>query len=100
MGVIAAADRLPVDRLQEVDRYKTAKTRERVEIEKGRAGALEKARPKIEQDRDAPASDNGNNVDFEREQTQLEKNALLHQLATFVVNQRLNQLRSAIRGSP
>jgi hypothetical protein len=29
---------------------------------------------------------------------QLDKNALLHELATFWINSRLNSLRSAIRG--
>jgi flagellar basal-body rod protein FlgB len=65
---------------------------------KGRAGALERARPSIEVDASVVAGTSGNNVEFEREQVQIEKNALLHELATFMVNSKLNTLRNAIRG--
>jgi flagellar basal-body rod protein FlgB len=71
----------------------------REEIEKGREGALGRARPSIEVDRAAPAGPSGNSVEFEREQVQIDKNALLHSLAAFVVNGRLQTLRSAIRGT-
>jgi flagellar basal-body rod protein FlgB len=70
----------------------------RAERERGEAGALAKARPEQEVDRLATAGRNGNSVDFEREQVQLDKNALLHELATYFVNSKLNTLRSAIRG--
>jgi len=70
----------------------------RAERERGEAGALAKARPEAQVDRRASVGGNGNSVDFEREQVQLDKNALLHELATFFVNSKLNTLRSAIRG--
>jgi len=70
----------------------------RAERERGDAGALAKARPAPAIDRVAAAGRSGNSVDFEREQVQLDKNALLHELATFFVNSKLNTLRSAIRG--
>ena len=41
----------------------------------------------------------GNTVQFEKEQIQIDKNALLHELATFVVSSKLSQLRNAIRGT-
>ena len=71
----------------------------RDEQQKGKAGAIERARPSIETDRAAVAGPSGNSVEFEREQVQIDKNALLHELATFVVNGKLNSLRSAIRGT-
>lgn len=63
-----------------------------------RARLLAKTHPKIEVDRDAPESTNGNTVRFETEQIEVEKNALLHELATFVVNGKLQTLRAAISG--
>ena len=69
----------------------------RDEEERGRRGALARARPSIERDRSAGPG--GQTVEFEREQVQLDKNALLHELATMIVNGRLNTLRSAIRGT-
>jgi len=71
----------------------------RDEQEKGKTGALEKARPAIDVDPHAIAGPSGNTVEFEREQVQIDKNALLHELATLVVNGKLNSLRSAIRGT-
>jgi flagellar basal-body rod protein FlgB len=71
----------------------------RDEQEKGKAGALAKVQPTIAPDATATAGPNGNTVAFETEQVQIDKNSLLHELATFVVNGKLNTLRSAIRGS-
>lgn len=70
----------------------------RAEREKGRAGAIAPARPEAVVDTSAQPGANGNSVDFEREQVQLDKNALLHQLATEFMNSKLNTLRAAIRG--
>ncbi len=67
--------------------------------ERGRVDVLERVRPSVAVDATAAAGENGNSVDFEREQVQIDKNALLHELATLVVNGRLNTLRAAIRGS-
>jgi flagellar basal-body rod protein FlgB len=63
-----------------------------------RERALAKAAPHAEVDPDAPAGSNGNNVNFETEQIQSDKNALLHQLATLMVAGKLQQLRAAISG--
>ena len=68
------------------------------EREPGHTGALAGAHPTTAQDATAPVGADGGNVEFEREQIQIEKNALLHQLATLMVSGTLNQLRSAIRG--
>jgi flagellar basal-body rod protein FlgB len=59
---------------------------------------LKKVVPHAEVDQDAPAGTNGNNVNFETEQIQGDKNALLHQLATMIVAEKLQQLRAAISG--
>ena len=67
-------------------------------LEAARRGDVAKAKPHARIDADAPAGSNGNNVDFEREQVQIDKNSLLHELATFFVNAKLNALRAAIRG--
>ena len=64
-----------------------------------REGALATTSPAIEVDQHATAGVTGNTVEFEREQVQIDKNALLHELATFFLNGKLNTLRSAIRGS-
>lgn len=70
----------------------------RDEHQNGRAGALAKAAPKIAVDPSAEPGSDGNNVSFEQEQVEIDKNALLHELATTFLNARLNQLRSAISG--
>ena len=70
----------------------------RDEQERGRHGALERARPSIEVDRETAPGLSGNSVEFEREQVQIDKNALLHELATLMVSTKVNQLRAAIRG--
>ena len=70
----------------------------RAERERGGQGALAEAQPKAVVDARAARGRNGNTVDFEREMVQMDKNALLHELATFFVNSKLNSLRSAIRG--
>ena len=66
---------------------------------KGDLGALDRAQPEIEVDATARPGVSGSTVQFEKEQVQLDKNALLQELAAFVVNSKLSQLRSAIRGS-
>jgi flagellar basal-body rod protein FlgB len=63
-----------------------------------RERALGKSLPQAVVDPDAIAGSNGNNVNFETEQIQGEKNALLHQLATLMVSGQLQQLRAAISG--
>ncbi len=70
----------------------------RLEREVGRKGTLAKVAPEARIDESALPGSNGNSVDFEREQVQIDKNALLHQLATEFINSKLNGLRSAIRG--
>lgn len=70
----------------------------RGERERGQAGLLGKVKPEARVDESALPGTNGNSVDFEREQVQIDKNALLHQLATEFINSKLNGLRSAIRG--
>jgi flagellar basal-body rod protein FlgB len=70
----------------------------RAERQRGDRGALQAARPEVAVDARALRAGNGNSVDFEREQVQMDKNALLHELATHFVNSKLNTLRSAIRG--
>lgn len=65
---------------------------------RGRPGAIEDARPETAIDGDALPSDTGNTVQPDHEQVQVDKNALLHELAAFAMNARLNTLRSAIRG--
>jgi flagellar basal-body rod protein FlgB len=65
---------------------------------RGRDGATEGVRPATAIDEDALPSANGNTVQFDHEQVQVDKNALLHELAAFALNARLNTLRSAIRG--
>ncbi len=70
----------------------------RAERDHGHAGAIQRAQPRTVEDRNAPIGANGNSVDFEREQVQIDKNALLHQLSTIVVNGTLETLRAAIRG--
>lgn len=67
--------------------------------ERGEADAISRAKPQAAIDEGAPVGANGNTVDFEREQVQIDKNALLHELATYFVNAKLNELRSAIRGA-
>ena len=70
----------------------------RAERDRGHAGAIARAEPEATVDATAVPGKNGNSVNFELEQVQIDKNALLHQLATQVVNSKLNTLRSAIRG--
>jgi flagellar basal-body rod protein FlgB len=70
----------------------------RGERERGQSGLLGKVKPEARVDEGALPGSNGNSVDFEREQVQIDKNALLHQLATEFINSKLNGLRSAIRG--
>lgn len=70
----------------------------RAEQQRGEPGAIARAQPRTEVDGGATVGLNGNSVDFEREQVQLDKNALLHDLATAYLNSKLNSLRSAIRG--
>ncbi|MBM4015341.1 MAG: flagellar basal body rod protein FlgB [Planctomycetes bacterium] len=70
----------------------------RLERDGGRKGALARVEPEARIDESALPGSNGNSVDFEREQVQSDKNALLHQLATEFINSKLNGLRSAIRG--
>jgi flagellar basal-body rod protein FlgB len=69
------------------------------EREKGREGALAKARPETEVDATAVPGPSGNSVEFELEQTQIDKNALVHELAALVMGSKVDQLRAAIRGS-
>ncbi|MBL8840757.1 MAG: flagellar basal body rod protein FlgB [Planctomycetes bacterium] len=71
----------------------------RAERERGQQGALARAKPEAVVDLSAAPSSNGNTVDFEREQVQIDKNSLLHDLATYFASSKLNSLRSAIRGS-
>ncbi len=70
----------------------------RAERDHGQKGALARATPKPEVDLFAAPSANGNTVDFEREQVQIDKNSMTHELATFFANSKLNSMRSAIRG--
>lgn len=63
-----------------------------------REKALAKASPKPEIDATAPAGVDGNTVNFEKEQIQGDKNALLHQIAAMMVSSSLQQLRAAISG--
>jgi flagellar basal-body rod protein FlgB len=71
----------------------------RDEREKGKTGAIARAQPSIEVDATAQPGPSGNTVEFELEQVQIDKNALLHELATLMVNGKLNTLRNAIRGT-
>ena len=59
---------------------------------------LAKAQPKAVDDPEAPAGLNGNNVTFEKEQVEVERNALVHQLAALMVSSQLQALRAAISG--
>jgi flagellar basal-body rod protein FlgB len=59
---------------------------------------LAKVRPQAVADPNAVAGSNGNNVNFETEQVQMDKNGLLHQLATVMVTAHLQQMRAAISG--
>lgn len=61
-------------------------------------GALAKVHPTAELDTKTPVGADGSNVDYEREQIEIEKNALLHELAAFMVQGRVSTLKSAIRG--
>jgi len=63
-----------------------------------RARALASVAPKVEVDATAPAGADGNTVNFEREQIQNDKNALIHELAAAMVSATLQQMRSAISG--
>jgi flagellar basal-body rod protein FlgB len=60
--------------------------------------ALAKARPTAAEDPAAPVGINGNNVTFEKEQIEVDRNALIHQLATLMVSSQLQALRAAISG--
>jgi flagellar basal-body rod protein FlgB len=61
--------------------------------------SLVRAQPTIEVDATAAAGPTGNTVSFEKEQVQLDKNELLHELATFIVSSKVSGLRNAIRGT-
>ena len=63
-----------------------------------RERALAKAQPKAADDPAAPAGLNGNNVTFEKEQVEVDRNALIHQLAALMVSSQLQALRAAISG--
>jgi flagellar basal-body rod protein FlgB len=66
---------------------------------KGDLEALDQVAPQTKVDATARPGPSGSTVQFEKEQVQLDKNALLQELAAFVVNSKLSQLRAAIRGS-
>jgi flagellar basal-body rod protein FlgB len=63
-----------------------------------RTQALASLSPTVGVDRSAPAGADGNTVDFEREQIQIDKNALIHEIAAAMVSVSLQQMRSAISG--
>jgi flagellar basal-body rod protein FlgB len=65
---------------------------------KKRDATLAAAAPRAEVDARAPVSGDGNSVNFEIEQVQGDKNALLHQLAATMVSNALQQMRAAISG--
>ncbi|MGD0088988.1 MAG: flagellar basal body protein [Planctomycetota bacterium] len=54
--------------------------------------------PKVEEDRSAAPRADGNNVSVERELADMSENALLHQMATQLVQTRLSMQRLAITG--
>ncbi|HET6163349.1 MAG TPA: flagellar basal body rod protein FlgB [Planctomycetota bacterium] len=70
----------------------------REEEAKKRDATLAAAAPRAEVDARAPVSGDGNSVNFEIEQVQGDKNALLHQLAATMVSNALQQMRAAISG--
>jgi len=68
------------------------------EDEGKRAQALSRAAPAMEVDASAVAGADGNTVNFETEQIQLDKNSLIHEVAAAMVSATLAQMRSAISG--
>lgn len=60
--------------------------------------ALAAAQPQTLKDPTATPGLNGNDVTFEKEQVEVERNALIHQLAALMVNSELQSLRAAISG--
>jgi flagellar basal-body rod protein FlgB len=63
-----------------------------------REQALAAARPQALPDATATPGLNGNDVTFEKEQVEVDRNALIHQLAALMVNSELQSLRAAISG--
>ena len=61
-------------------------------------GDVKTATPVIAEDATAPARQDGNTVDIDREMGQLAKNSSLYQAASTILATRLAMLRSAISG--
>lgn len=70
----------------------------RAETTGERDRALAKAAPSEATDPNAVEGVNGNNVSFEKEQVEVDRNGLIHQLATLMVSSQLQALRAAISG--
>jgi flagellar basal-body rod protein FlgB len=70
----------------------------RTEKAEARDLALAKAAPSEATDPNAVPAVNGNNVSFEKEQVEVDRNGLIHQLATLMVSSQLQALRAAISG--
>ncbi|MCB9881144.1 MAG: flagellar basal body rod protein FlgB [Planctomycetes bacterium] len=60
--------------------------------------ALSQVEPRVVIDRDSPARADGNNVDLERETSELQKNELLYDLYARVLSMRIQQFQTAIHG--
>lgn len=63
-----------------------------------RSGNLTSFSPKVELDNTAPARADGNNVSVDLELAELNKNAMLHQLAVQLMQQKLSMQKMAITG--
>jgi len=63
-----------------------------------RGGCLESFAPKIEADKTAPTRADGNNISVDRELAELNKNAMMHQMAIQLMQQKLSMQRMAITG--
>jgi len=61
-------------------------------------GNLENFQPRVEADSTASQRGDGNNVSFEHEIAELNKNALLHQMAIQLLQSKLSMQRAAITG--
>jgi len=63
-----------------------------------RSGNIDGFAPKIQADRATPARADGNNVAVDRELAELNKNAMMHQMAIQLMQQKLSMQRIAITG--